>query len=357
MLHRAGLRGAGSLTQTSPGVLKGLEISQRGAGLEIARRWFNDGTILLTVFAVIWNGFTVPFFLVMRLHPAAEEGLSLFHLVLYTLPSIGILLAYRAAAEWLNRTWIVIDPEYVCVRHGPLPWPVNRKLRAAQISRLHTRTSPWGRGKGQYRRYTYDVLAEVQDGKTLKLAGGFPDVDQAVRVKQEIEGRLGLKPAQGAPQGIPAPEDRDTYIETALESAQQGHQAVAGPKDPETNIQSVLAIWLFIILWNGVVWSVALMLWDSPRLKNAEVGLVFFAFFALIGFGLICLAIPATWRFFRQAATRRPNPATRKSGWFAVICVLAIAAGFALILTAGMRMHDKQDAPLRQLQAPATGHR
>lgn len=311
-----------------PGAAQDLEIFQRGAGLEIVRRWFNDTTVQQTFFAVLWNGFAIPFYLVMRLHPAGDEGLSLFHLVLYTFPSIGILLAYQAAAQWLNRTWIVVDPEHVSVRHGPLPWPVNRKLSGAQITRLHTRASSWGSGRGQYRRYTYDVLADLQDGKTLKLVGGFTDIDQAVRVKQEIDGRLGLKPLQTAPQRVRA------------------------PGDPETDIQSVLAIWLFIILWNGVVWGVALMLWGSPRLKNVEVAFAFFAFFALIGFGMIALVIPATWRFIRRKFTAPPGTATRRSSWAAVICVLAIAAGFALILTAGMRMHNAQDALLRQLQAP-----
>ncbi len=290
------------------GVPENLEIFQRGAGLEIVRRWFNDRTIGHTVFAVIWNAFAFFFYAKMSSHWAAEEDLSLFHLVLYIFPAIGIVLAYRVATEWLNRTWIVVDPEHVSVRHGPLPWPVNRKLRAAQIARLHTRTSPWVSGKGQYRRYTFDILADLQGGKTLKLVGGFADIDQAVRVKQEIDGRLGLKP-------LPAPRP-----------------GVAAPGDPETNLQSVLAIWLFIILWNGVVWGLALMLWDSPSLKNAGVALAFFAVFALIGFGLIVLFIPTTWKFIRQKAATRPDPASRKSGWGAVICMLVIAAGFVLIL-------------------------
>jgi len=356
MLRCAGLAGAGIVTQPSPGAADAVAIFHHGAESEIVRRWFNDRTVGHTVFALIFNGFAFFFCAKMSSHWALQEGLSPLHFI-YAFPVVGFFLAYRAAAEWLNRTWIVVDPEYVSVRHGPLPWPGNRKVAAAQIRRLHTDVSPWASGKGQYRRYTYVVLADLQDGKTLKLVGGFTDVDQAMRVKQEIDSRLGLKPLQEAPQRVPAPDDRDSYIQNALNSAQQGQAAADGSGDPKTDIQSVLAIWLFILLWNGVIWGGALMLWDSLRLKNAEVAFVFFAFFALIGLGLICLAIPATWRFIRRKSTARPGMATRKTSWAAVICVLAIAAGFALILTAGMRMHDKQDALLRQLQAPATQHK
>ena len=348
------------------GAPKDLEIFQRGAGREIVRRWFNDRTIQRTVLAVLWNGFVIPFYLVMRSHSAAQEGLSLFHLVLYAFPAVGVLLAYRAAAEWLNRTWIVFDLEHVSVRHEPLPWPGNRTLAAAQVKRLHTAMSSWVTGKGEHRRYTYDVLVDTLDGKTLKLVGGFTDLDQAVRVKQEIDGHLGLKPAQGAPQNdqaqeapqsVPAPDDRDTQFEPRLESVQQGDPAATGPRDPETNIQSVLAIWLFILLWNGVIWGVAWMLWDSPSLKNRGVASVFFALFALIGFALICFAIPSTWRFFRHKSVRPQKSASGNSGWKVVIALLVIAAGFAAILTFGMLKRSEQDALRRQLLPPPTWHK
>jgi hypothetical protein len=266
-----------------PGAPEKLKIFQRGVGREIVRRWFDDRTIAHTVFVVLWNGFVLFLFVKMSSRPAAAGGLSPFHIVLYVFSSIGILGAYRVAAEWLNRTWILLDPEYVSVRHGPLPWPGNRKVAASQIKRLHTRTSPWASGKGQYRRNAYVVLADIQDGKTLKLVGGFTDIEQAVRVKQEIETHLGLKPVPARP------------------------VATRGPDAGETTIQGIVAIWLFIILWNGVIWGGAWMLWDSPRLKNAEVGLVFFGVFALIGLGLIWLMIPSTWRFFRQKSTARPG--------------------------------------------------
>ena len=310
-----------------PGAPENLEIFQRGAGREIVRRWFNDRTIGFSVFAVIVNGMAFFLYVKMSSHWALAEGLSPLHFALYGLPSAAVFMAYWATAEWMNRTWIVVDPEYVSVRHGPLPWPGNRKLAAAQIRRLHTRTSPWVSGKGQYRRYTYDVLADMQDGKTLKLAGGFADVDQAVRVKQEIDRHLGLKPEQ----------------------TQTKPAATPGSGTGETNIQSVLAIWLFILLWNGVVWGLALMLWDSPSLKNAGVALAFFAVFALIGFGLICLMIPSTWRFFRQKSTARPGTAARKSSWTAVICMLVIAGGFILILMQASKAPDRTPFTEKQL--------
>jgi hypothetical protein len=306
--------------QSQPGAAEELSVSHRGSELEIVRRWFNRRTVVMTVFVVIAIGILV--FALSRIGALGPGSLQLFdpdsdidlfeRLMKIGFISIAIFFTYRIAADWLNRTWIVVDRETLTVRHGPVPWPGVGPIRVADIKQFHTRASASYSGKGQYQRttYTYEVHSELNDGRSLKLIGGFASAESATRVKEEIDRHLGLKPVQ----------------------EQAGPGTTPGPETGETTIQGVVGVWLFILIWNGVIWWTALTLWGNSRLKNAEVAFAFFALFALIGFGLICLAIPATWKFFRQNAARRPDSASVKSGWGAVICLLAIAAGFILIL-------------------------
>lgn len=274
-----------------------LVFSIRGAELEIVRRWFDDRTVGRTVIAVIVTGFAFAIFTRAGSLPAAAAHPFLFHLILYIPLLIGAVLAYGQAAEWLNRTYIVVNREYFSVRHGPLPWPGNLTGSAAQIKRLHTKVSRWSSGTRQYRRYTYNVFADRQDGKSMKIAGGFESVSQAMKVEQEMAKYFGLKPEQGAPQSVPVPEDLYTYIETEL-TAQQRHQTVTGSSNPGGGI---LAVGLFTLVWNGFIWWVGLMMWeDSHRQKHPVVAVVFFTLFALIGFGMIALVISETRKFIRK---------------------------------------------------------
>ena len=95
------------------------------------------------------------------------------------------------------------------------------------------------------RKYRFDLHADKQDGRSIRLAGGFETEDQALRVKQEIEKYLSFKPAQPKP------------------------QVALGLGTGGTNIQSVVAIWLFILVWNGFIgWVVMLVIqgagWRQP---------------------------------------------------------------------------------------------
>lgn len=218
-----------------------MTFSHRGTDLEIVMRWFDDRTVGWTVFSIVWLGFISWFSwswaTMSRSRPLLPLDLDIAlnyapFLIMFILFGVGIFYAYESAAKWLNRTYIVVNREYFSVRHGPLPWPGNLNGAAGQIKRLHTKVSRWSSGNGQYRRYTYNVLADRQDGKSMKIAGGFESASQAMKVAQEMAKYLGLKPDQGAPQSVPVSDDPYTHVETAL-TTRQGHQAVTGSSNPE----------------------------------------------------------------------------------------------------------------------------
>ncbi len=295
---------------------EGLVIRVHGSGIEIVRRWFCDRTVGMTVFAIVWLTFvgflSWKWLTLGRTRPLwpIDTGFDLLPLVINTVfLAVGILYAYRAATEWLNRTHITVNREMLSVRHGPLPWPGNKVVAVAEIRQLHATRSRWVSGSSRNRTYKFDLLAETQDGRRIKLTGGFESEGQAASVKHGIEKYLSLMSVQPTPPVAP------------------------GPGTGGTNIQSVLGIWLFILVWNGFIgWVVMRVIqgdgWRYPLWQAFAV----LSPFVLIGLGLIYLYIPPTVAFFRQKSTTNPDPTSPKSGWGMVICMLVIAGGFILIL-------------------------
>ena len=314
----------------TPGSLEKVAVSHRGSDLEIVLRWFEEGrTIPRTVWVVIFNAFTGFLFFNMSARvamPSSMDDISLIQVVPGILLAAGIICAYTVAAAWLNWTSIVVNRETLSVRHGPLPWPGNKVVAVAEFTQLHATRSRWVSGNRMNRKYRFDLYADKQDGGSIRLAGGFETEDQALSVKQEIEKYLSLKPVQPTP------------------------TVALGPGAGGTNIQSVVGIWLFILVWNGFTgWVVMLVIQGDGWRQSLSLSLSLLSPFVLIGLGLIYLAIPPTVAFFRQKSSNDPGPTDRKSGWGPAISMVVIAGGFIFIA-----MQAPEPAQQMPAQAPLT---
>jgi hypothetical protein len=164
------------------------KLFRHGADIEIVRRWFGWQAVLVTAFTLFWG--VVAF---STLGPKIED-LNLLGL-LFT--AADVALAYYSLALWLNWTRIVVSPDAISVRHGPLPWPGNRKLEASKCRRLYWDEKEY-RGKGGTTRL-YEVCASTRDGRTVKLLDGFTGLtrEQACFVVEELEATLGLRDSGG----------------------------------------------------------------------------------------------------------------------------------------------------------------
>jgi hypothetical protein len=183
---------------------EGLVIRVRSSGIEIVKRWFCDRTIGMTVFAIVWLafiGFLSWKWFTLRgtrpLWPLTPDLDAMPVVIDAVLLMVGILYAYRAAAEWLNRTRLTVNRETLSVRHGPVPWPGNIDLAVSNIKEFQVKQSRWGlpRGYGRGPSFKHQIQAVTTDGKSLKLAGGFTSPIDAHRVKQGIEHYLALRAA------------------------------------------------------------------------------------------------------------------------------------------------------------------
>jgi hypothetical protein len=172
---------------------EGLTLDQHGIELVLDRKWFNDRTVPLTIFSLVWSGCVGVYFW----QSVAERGLASILafppepalIIQLLLLAIGILLAYRATAEWLNRTEVIVRPGRLSVREGPLPWRGNLELAWADQYALSVEKSRWGSSAAvgsSVPVYKFDVHVMVNSGKSRKLIGGFDTSEQAERIQKKI---------------------------------------------------------------------------------------------------------------------------------------------------------------------------
>jgi len=201
------VRTGDAVSGAAEAVKAGLVIRAGGSGLEIAKRWFDSNrTVGMSVFALVWMGGTGymswAWYTARGTRPLwpINPDLAVMPLAIdAVLLAVGILFAYRAAAEWLNRTRITVNHEMLSVRHGPVPWPGDVELAVSGLKELQVRKSRWGQGRGGGRPiYKHEVHAAMADGRSRKLVGGFDSQGQAQRVKEEIESYLDLGPGPGS---------------------------------------------------------------------------------------------------------------------------------------------------------------
>lgn len=160
-----------------------LELRNQGSGIEIIRRWFGWRVLLVTAFAVFWNGFLYSWYsFALSFDSPLASYMTLFPLIHV---AAGVGLAYTALAGWLNRTRIAVDQGRISVRHGPLPWLGNKDLDGSTLKQVYSKEKI-SRGRNSTST-TYEVHAITASGKNEKLLSGLETSEQALYIEQEIE--------------------------------------------------------------------------------------------------------------------------------------------------------------------------
>lgn len=135
-----------------------------GGELFIRLGWFQPVLILLAFFCVVWDGFLVFWYTIALARPAPGNMMwmpllfPLFHV------AVGVGLTYYVVAGFLNSTRILIDDEFVRVRHQPIPWRGNCDQRRSEIRGIEM-TAGWS----QNHQTMFCVCANRDDGRQTVL--------------------------------------------------------------------------------------------------------------------------------------------------------------------------------------------
>lgn len=163
-----------------------LELFHRGSYIEIVRKWFGWQIVLMTVFAMFWDGFL---FIWYSKVGESGEAMAIYFPLMHV--AVGIGLTYYVVAGWFNRTHIFVSHGKIAVHHRPILWWGNKELESSNLKQLYVKEKI-----SQSRNstsVTYEVHAITHNGRNIKLVTGLETSEQALYIEQEIEKYLGIE--------------------------------------------------------------------------------------------------------------------------------------------------------------------
>lgn len=152
----------------------------------IRRNWFSPMAFFLVFFCIFWNGF-----MIFWMYTTLTKGIWIMAAFGSIHALIGLGMLYFTIASFINKTDISVDPNYLSVRHYPLPWIGSKKIRVHEISQLYCKKHVTHSKNGT--RTSYRVYVITQNNREQKLVSGLNSPNQAQYIEQEIEVILGLE--------------------------------------------------------------------------------------------------------------------------------------------------------------------
>ncbi|MCP4420926.1 MAG: hypothetical protein GY805_30315 [Chloroflexi bacterium] len=169
-----------------------VKLKEWGDGLTLHWHWFTWQILLLTIFAIFWNGIILGGF-----GSAIVSGTdNIFHLLpLLILPHfwIGLVMAYYTITGYVNKTTVTVDHNQLTVRHTPLPWWGNKRVDTSEIVQLYTKHNLSRYRRGNNWSGNFEVHAILKKGKHQKLLSGLESSEHVLFVEQTIEDYLGIE--------------------------------------------------------------------------------------------------------------------------------------------------------------------
>jgi hypothetical protein len=161
----------------------GLTMSESGGRLRLVRRWFQAILLFPLLFCIFWDTTLVYMYVTAATAPEVDPMAFLFPLVHV---AAGLGLTYVTLAGLLNRTIIEAGATHLVIRHTPVPWPGNRKVRAGELQQLFCEEQVMNRS------VTYRLNAVLGDGRKLTLVKSLPEANQALFLERALERHLGI---------------------------------------------------------------------------------------------------------------------------------------------------------------------
>ena len=177
---------------------------EEGPATWVARwRWFSPVVLFMVLFCIAWDGFLV--FWYSMAFATHGPWLMVVFPVLHV--AVGISLTYGSLATLLNSTTIRVSRGELEVHSGPLPWIGNRTLPAVRVKQVFSRVAythnyngatwnnaTWNGAAWNNGKPSLALFAVLEDGNTIRLAGGLNASSEAAFLQQQLERRLNLRP-------------------------------------------------------------------------------------------------------------------------------------------------------------------
>ncbi|MCE8426296.1 MAG: hypothetical protein J5U17_11035 [Candidatus Methanoperedens sp.] len=155
-------------------------------GLNITIRWFRYLYLFLAFFVVFLDVFIIRD--VMRNREYFMSGN--YNTALSVL--IGIFLTYLLLIGLINKTYIMVNPQSLIIKQGPIPGWGNKNLNTGELKQFYSKKEESHYEDGTT-SYSYELHAITRSGKDIKLLSSLENTEQLLFIEQEIEKFLGIK--------------------------------------------------------------------------------------------------------------------------------------------------------------------
>lgn len=169
-----------------------LSVENWGGGLILRWPWFNWTFILLTVFALFWNGIVFSMVGASLFSMGDGNFMPLFPFICFPHFWVGLALIYYVLAGYINKTTVRVDHSQLTVRHGPIPWWGNKTIDTAEIVQLYTKQNLGRSHRNSGWASNFELHAVMKQGKHQKILSGLESSEYALFAEQVIEAHLGI---------------------------------------------------------------------------------------------------------------------------------------------------------------------
>lgn len=163
--------------------------------MAIEFKWYTPVAFFFLFFTVIWNTFLF-FWYTLAFAGGAPLVFILFPMLHV---AVGLFLIYFTACQFINKTNIEIDDEYLTIRHSPIPWwRGDIEIPTRNINQLYVKEEV-SQGKNGT-TYTYSLRAKLNDNSDKEVLS-LPGIDntQMLEFEEELERFIGItdRPVKG----------------------------------------------------------------------------------------------------------------------------------------------------------------
>lgn len=164
--------------------------------MAIAFKWYTPAAYFFLFFTIIWNAFLF-FWYSMAFASDAPFIFTLFPIIHV---AVGLYLIYHTLCQFVNKTNIEIDADYLTIRHSPIPWwRGNVAIPTDSINQLYVKENK-SEDKNGVASYAYALRAKLNDNtdkEILSVTG--VETEQMLEIEEQLERFIGIndRPVKG----------------------------------------------------------------------------------------------------------------------------------------------------------------
>lgn len=167
---------------------KRVQLVRDGSGLTLSYDWFQLKQVFVTLWCVLWDGFTV-----YMIQSALNQPAGTSTWFVWIPVTVGVVITYSTLAAWINRTRVTVSMDAIKVRHAPMPWFGNTEIQKTELEELHCeRCISLGQGGRAGRYISYYLIARMRNGRRRRLLDNLPDRETAQYLVSEIAKEPGI---------------------------------------------------------------------------------------------------------------------------------------------------------------------